>query len=65
MGSSGLEASTSGQDMYEFIKNANMTLKTVYLTALGRERWGSYNVNNVNYELYGNTNGNEYFLKDY
>ena len=65
MGSSGLEASTSGQDMYEFIQGANKKLRKVYLTALGRERWGSYNVNNVNYELYGNTNGNEYFLKDY
>lgn len=65
MGSYGLEASTSGQDMYEFIQGANDKLRKVYLTALGRERWGSYNVNNVNYELYGNTNGNEYFLKDY
>ena len=52
-------------DMYEYIKSTtNTALKTAYYTALGRERWGSYNVNNINYELYGN-NGNQYFLQSY
>lgn len=53
-------------DMYEYVYN-NFTTGVIgtYLKALGRERWGSYNVNNINYELYGNTNENAYFLKDY
>ncbi len=64
MGSYG-RTSIADTDMYSYIKNKDNTLKKVYLAALGRERWGAYNVNNINYELYGNTNGNEYFLKDY
>ena len=52
-------------DMYKYILNKNSILKKAYLVALGRERWGAYNVNNINYELYNNTNGNEYFLADY
>lgn len=57
--------SIAGTDMYNYISNANQTLKKVYLVALGRERWGAYNVNNINYELYNNTNGMDYFLNDY
>lgn len=54
------------KDMYKYIASlGNLDVKTAYLKALGRERWGSYNVNNINYELYGNTNGNIYFLEDY
>ena len=52
-------------DMYKYIYNKNEELKRTYLYALGRERWGAYNVNNINYELYNNTNGNDYFLQDY
>ena len=43
----------------------NTKLKEAYYKALARERWGAYNVNNVNYELYNYSNENEYFLKDY
>ncbi len=54
------------KDMYKYIASlSDLNVKTAYLTALGRERWGAYNVNNVNYELYGNSNGNIYFLEDY
>lgn len=54
------------KDMYKYIASlGNLDVKTAYLKALGRERWGSYNVNNINYELYGNSNGNIYFLEDY
>lgn len=53
-------------DVYDYIHNINnANVKKAYLVALGRERWGSYNVNNINYEIYGNTNGNVYFIKDY
>lgn len=56
----------SSQDMYKYVSTSvGDKLKKVYLMALGRERWGAYNVNNINYELYGNTNGNIYFLNDY
>ena len=64
MGSYGRE-SIADTDMYKYIKSKDNNLKKTYLLALGRERWGAYNVNNINYELYGNTNGNDYFLKDY
>ena len=58
--------SIADKDMYKYVNSLSDTnIKKTYLTALGRERWGSYNVNNVNYELYGNTNGNIYFLEDY
>lgn len=56
--------SIATSDMYTYVSNADATLKQAYYVALGRERWGSYNVNNINYEIYGN-NGNEYFLEDY
>lgn len=49
---------------FEYLNDKDDTLKKVYLTALARERWGGFNINNINYEIYGN-NGNEYFLKDY
>ncbi len=61
-------------DMYSYLskipgrdENANSleTLKTVYYMGLARERWGAYNVNNINYELYGNSNGCDYFLNSY
>ena len=55
----------ANKDMYKYVKDLGTDIKKTYLTALGRERWGSYNVNNINYELYGNSNGNIYFLKDY
>ena len=64
MGSSGIEALIN-KDMYNYIKGKSETRRKVYLTALGRERWGSYNVNNINYELYNSSNEGEYFLKDY
>ncbi len=52
-------------DMYTYVnKLNNPTIKSIYYKALARERWGSFNVNNINYEIYGN-NSNEYFLKDY
>lgn len=54
------------KDMYKYIASlSDLNVKTAYLMALGRERWGAYNVNNVNYELYRNSNGNIYFLEDY
>ena len=55
-----------GQDIYQFIGNNSFSqdVKRVYLVSLARERWGGFNVNNINYEIYGN-NGNEYFLQDY
>lgn len=59
-------ASIESSDMYKYVlNNENLDLRKVYFFALGRERWGAYNVNNINYELYGNTNGNDYFLNDY
>lgn len=61
-GSSKITPMTNGT--YEYMKNANATLKKAYYVALGRERWGSYNVNNTNFEIYYTTE-NEYFLKDY
>ena len=54
-----------GEDMYTYVHaKGNNDLKTVYYKALGRERWGAYNVNNINYEIY-NGNGEEYFLNSY
>ena len=68
MGSYGIN-SIATSDMYRYMAgNTGVTiptaLKVAYYKGLGRERWGAFNVNNINYELYG-TNGNEYFLKDY
>ncbi len=54
-----------GEDMYTYVHvTGNSTLKNAYYKALGRERWGAYNVNNINYEIY-NGNGEEYFLNSY
>ncbi len=66
MGSSGINEikTTTYPDMYTYMHNQNTNLKKTYYTALGRERWCSFNINNINYELYG-SNANEYFLKDY
>ena len=66
MGSSGINeiGTTTYPDMYSYIHNQNTTLKKTYYMALGRERWCSYNVNNINYEIYG-SNSNNYFLEDY
>lgn len=63
-GNSGIE-SIDG-DMYTYIRNSSICdeVKKAYLVALGRERWGAYNINNINYELNG-SNGNEYFFVDY
>lgn len=58
-------SSIADKDMYKYVNGLDANIKKTYLMALGRERWGSYNVNNINYELYGNTNGNIYFLEDY
>lgn len=69
MGNQGLKDSSIGIstniDMYRYIKSCGYTAqKRVYYYALGRERWGAFNINNINYELHGN-NGTEYFLNDY
>lgn len=64
MGSSGIEP-LGKRDMYKYVKDKGTPLKDVYLKALGRERWGAYNVNNINYELYNSSNESEYFLKYY
>lgn len=55
-----------GEDMYTYVHGitGNPKLKETYYKALGRERWGAYNVNNINYEIY-NGNGEEYFLNSY
>lgn len=54
-----------GEDMYTYVCGIeNRELKEAYYKALGRERWGAYNVNNINYEIY-NGNGEEYFLNSY
>lgn len=65
MGSSKV-VSIATMDMYQYMSmsGTDATLKKAYYVGLGRERWGSYNVNNINYELYGN-NGNQYFLQSY
>lgn len=67
MGSSGITeiGTTEYPDIYTYMrKNANRNLKEAYYKALGRERQCSFNINNINYELYG-SNGNEIFLQDY
>ena len=54
-----------GEDMYTYVhEKCTDTLKKIYYKALGRERWGAYNVNNINYEIYKG-NGEEYFLNSY
>lgn len=38
---------TTEPDLYKYMRNLpNSKLKTTYYTALGRERWGQYSVNN-------------------
>ena len=67
MGSSEInEIGTSNiPDMYSYMHESNSPkLKKTYYMALGRERWCSFNINNINYEIYGN-NANNYFLEDY
>ena len=67
MGSSEInEIGTSNiPDMYSYTHESNSPkLKKTYYMALGRERWCSFNINNINYEIYGN-NANNYFLEDY
>ena len=55
-------------DVYKYLEqpeiSSNTELKKAYYFALGRERWGSFNINNVNFEIYGG-NGSQYFLNDY
>lgn len=57
-----------GKDVYQFLNNNKssdfQSVKNAYITSLARERWGSFNINNINYELNGN-NRNDYFLSDY
>ncbi len=55
-----------GEDMYTYVHGIkrNPDLKEAYYKALGRERWGAYNVNNINYDIY-NGNGEGYFLNSY
>lgn len=53
------------QDIYQFINNLSSgVIKKFYLASLARERWGGFNVNNINYEIYG-SNRNDFFLNDY
>ena len=73
IGSNGLKETSIGgsgyPDIYTYLiqddkaKN-NTVLKAAYYYALGRERWGAFNINNINYELNGG-NENKYFLDDY
>ena len=67
MGSSGINeiGTSSYPDMNAYMKKqTNNKLKEVYYKALGRERWSSFNINNVNYEIYG-SNANNYLLDEY
>lgn len=62
-GSTGIN--TINKDMYQYFQeNSNDTIKEIYYKALGRERWESFNVNNVNFEKYG-SNDPIYFLESY
>lgn len=73
IGSSGLKDTIIGNakypDIYTYLiqdekaKN-NLNLKKTYYYALGRERWGAFDINNVNFELNG-SNDIKYFLDDY
>ena len=70
MGNSGLiETSIENSnypDMYIYLDNItnNDTLKSAYYYALGRERWGAFNINNINWEE-NKSNSENYFLKTY
>ena len=55
-------------DMYTYVEEkfrSNPTIRKIYYYALGRERYGAFNINNINYELYGSNTPEKYFLKDY
>lgn len=60
----GYDINDIGSDMYSYMVGKPEKLRWAYYMALGRERWSSFNINNINYELNGN-NGNKYFLEDY
>ncbi len=68
MGNAGLRdtelKTTEYPDMYTYVNSLDDYLRKTYYMSLARERWGSYNVNNINYEIYKN-NLNDYYLKDY
>ena len=58
------------KDMYQYISSLdanvdkNKKIKEIYYKALGRERWESFNINNINSEKYVN-NDPKYFLESY
>ncbi len=66
IGSSGFVPIKSTGGIYNYMKNTvtDTRLKRAYYTALARERWGSYNDNNINYEIYNGT-GQDYFINSY
>ena len=62
-GSTGIN--TINKDMYQYFEeHPNDTIKEIYYKALGRERWGAFNINNVNFERDGSNNV-KYFLDSY
>ena len=62
-GSTGIN--TINKDMYQYFEeHPNDTIKEIYYKALGRERWGAFNINNVNSERDG-SNNLKYFLDSY
>lgn len=68
MGNSGISGRNfiGETDMYTYMEVwGNPTLKKIYYTALGRERWGSFHVNNVNYDSSTVTGDLDYFLSSY
>ena len=66
MGSTGIipVGTSTYIDMNAYMRSQNNNLKSTYYTGLARERWSSFNINNINYEIY-NGNGNDYFIEDY
>lgn len=57
------------KDMYQYMSALannpeNNNIKEIYYKALGREKWGAFNINNVNFEKYG-SNESTYFLESY
>ena len=69
MGSSGINYNEiKNSDMYTYVEEKfkdKPLIRKVYYFALGRERQGSFNINNINYELYGSNTPEKYFLEDY
>ena len=58
-------AEIENSDMYTYVHNKfNNDLKKIYYTALGRERHGSFHVNNINYETYESNSPEKYFLTE-